>query len=234
MIFRTIGHAIQTYAAKECKVLVSGHPSCTNALLCAYHAPRLPKENFIALARLDQNRATGLLAQRAGVSAGDVRNVVIWGSHSQSPDIEHGDIRGRPIRQAFSKAEDRQWLGGKFVQDCAQRGADIVKSRKASPAMSAARAIVDQVHDLHCGTRPGELVSMGVWSSGNEYGITEKLIFSMPATCLGRGRYRIARGLKLTDPTRQRIREADLELCEERRLAQEVLSAQDPAAVPSA
>merc|ERR1719291_1452982 len=54
MISRTIGHAINEYASKDCKVLAVAPPSCTNALLYAYYAPSLPKENFFGLTRLDQ------------------------------------------------------------------------------------------------------------------------------------------------------------------------------------
>merc|ERR1712203_495977 len=89
MIFRTIGRAIESYAHKNCKVLTVGAPSCTNALLCAQHAPSIPKENLFALTRLDQNRASGQIAHRADVSSSDVRNVIIWGSHLQAPDVDH-------------------------------------------------------------------------------------------------------------------------------------------------
>merc|ERR1712203_1150796 len=41
MIFRTIGNAIARYASRSCKVLIVGHPSCTNSLLLAHHAPSI-------------------------------------------------------------------------------------------------------------------------------------------------------------------------------------------------
>jgi len=223
MIFRTIGHAISRYASRDCKVLVVGHPACTNALLCARHAPALPKENFFALTRLDQNRASGLLAQRAGVSVGDVRNVIIWGSHGRTPDLEHAEVQGQPVRQRFSKPEDAQWLRDDFIQETRQRGANIVKARRASSALSAARAIVNHIHDLHCGGRSGEMVSMGVWSDGNPYGVRPGLIFSMPVCCPGRGGFRFASGLQLSKESRSKISEAEQELLEDRSLAESIL-----------
>jgi malate dehydrogenase len=39
------------------QVVVVGNPANTNALICQKHAPSIPKENFSALTRLDQNRA---------------------------------------------------------------------------------------------------------------------------------------------------------------------------------
>lgn len=38
-------------------LLVVGNPANTNALICSHYAPTIPKENFTAMTRLDQNRA---------------------------------------------------------------------------------------------------------------------------------------------------------------------------------
>lgn len=45
------------FARKSVKVLVVGNPANTNALICAKYAPSIPRENFSAMTRLDQNRA---------------------------------------------------------------------------------------------------------------------------------------------------------------------------------
>lgn len=50
------GQALDKYAKKSVQVLVVGNPANTNALICAKYAPSLPKENFTAMTRLDQNR----------------------------------------------------------------------------------------------------------------------------------------------------------------------------------
>lgn len=227
MIFRTIGHAISKHASKDCKVLVVGHPACTNALLCAYHVPTLPKENFFGLTRLDQNRATGLLAQRMKVSVGDVRNVIIWGSHGRSPDVDQAQVRSQPIKQWLTDPEDTQWLKEDFVTSAQSRGAKIVKARKASSALSAARAIVNHIHDLHCGSRTGALASMGVWSDGNPYGISPGLIFSMPVLCTGLGRFKTPT-LSLGKESRAKIAEAEQELLDARALMLSVLGFDSP------
>mmetsp|Transcript_2269 Transcript_2269/g.5121 ORF Transcript_2269/g.5121 Transcript_2269/m.5121 type:complete len:365 (-) Transcript_2269:245-1339(-) len=224
LIFRTMGHAIQDHAKRGCKVLVVGNPSSTNALICSQFAPQLPKENFFAFTRLDHNRASGQIALRAQASAGDVKNVVIWGAHAKLPDVEHCLVDGRPIREVLSKPEDQRWLKEEFPKEMLHRGVNIHKARKASSAMSTSRAIVDHVHDLHFGTRSGEFVSMGVWSDGNEYGIASGLVFSMPIVCLGRGRYRVASGLKLSPATKDKMREIEADLLADRELAKDVFS----------
>ena len=40
------------------QILVVGNPANTNALIASSFAPSIPKENFSAMTRLDQNRAT--------------------------------------------------------------------------------------------------------------------------------------------------------------------------------
>jgi malate dehydrogenase len=56
-IFKEQGAAIDKYAKKTIKVLVVGNPANTNALIAATFAPSIPRKNFTALTRLDQNRA---------------------------------------------------------------------------------------------------------------------------------------------------------------------------------
>lgn len=60
------------YAKKSVLVLVVGNPANTNALICSKYAPSIPKENFSAMTRLDQNRAQSLLASRLKVSVDKV------------------------------------------------------------------------------------------------------------------------------------------------------------------
>mmetsp|Transcript_30684 Transcript_30684/g.60222 ORF Transcript_30684/g.60222 Transcript_30684/m.60222 type:complete len:373 (-) Transcript_30684:80-1198(-) len=234
MIFRTIGAAIERYAKKGCKVLVVGHPACTNTLLCAHHTPALPKENFFALSRLDTNRAVSQIATRAQVSAGAVRNIIAWGAHNQVPDIDHATIDGKPVPEVLSKEDDREWLAGPFIEAVQRRGANVVAARKASSALSAARAIVDTIRDLHGGTKSGEIVSLGVWSQGEEYGVGAGLIFSLPVHCPGEGRFRIVPDLAVTEQTRARMLAAEADLKADRELLMEVLKKHNPDAASTA
>ena len=72
-IFQTQGKLIDTVAKKTVKVLVVGNPANTNALIASTCAPSIPKENFSALTRLDQNRATAQIAAASGVQADAVK-----------------------------------------------------------------------------------------------------------------------------------------------------------------
>lgn len=66
-IFKVQGEALDKYARKDVKVLVVGNPANTNALICSHYAPSIPKENFTAMTRLDQNRAQAAIAARLNV-----------------------------------------------------------------------------------------------------------------------------------------------------------------------
>jgi len=56
-IFRAQGKALDSFASRNVKVVVVGNPANTNCLIAQTFAPSIPKENFTALTRLDQNRA---------------------------------------------------------------------------------------------------------------------------------------------------------------------------------
>lgn len=57
----------------------------------------------------------------------DVRNVIIWGNHSstQYPDVNHGTVDGKPIREVLKDSSD--WLDKEFVDVVQQRGAAVIK-----------------------------------------------------------------------------------------------------------
>ena len=76
------GQALNEVASTDCKVLVVGNPCNTNALICMENAPRLRRENFHALMRLDENRAKCQLALKAQRLYTSVTNLCIWGNHS--------------------------------------------------------------------------------------------------------------------------------------------------------
>jgi malate/lactate dehydrogenase len=82
VIFRDQGRALNEFASKNVKVLVVGNPANTNAVICSSYAPSIPKENFTALTRLDQNRAISMLASKLSCRVENISNVVIWGNHS--------------------------------------------------------------------------------------------------------------------------------------------------------
>jgi malate dehydrogenase len=118
-IFKVQGQAIERNAKKTIKVLVVGNPANTNALVCSKYAPSIPKENFSAMTRLDQNRATAHIAERLNVSCADVSNVVIWGNHSstQFPDVANATavVNGAKVK-VFDAIKDDAYLKTQFVE----------------------------------------------------------------------------------------------------------------------
>ena len=86
-IFKVQGESLDKFAKKSVKVMVVGNPANTNAIICSHYAPSIPKENFSAMTRLDQNRAAAQLAQKAGTEVENVKNVIIWGNHSSTQVI---------------------------------------------------------------------------------------------------------------------------------------------------
>merc|ERR1712227_848564 len=153
-IFKVQGEALDKYAKKSVKVLVVGNPANTNALISSHYAPSIPKENFSAMTRLDQNRASAQLAMKAGVKISAVKGVTIWGNHSstQYPDADHATINDKPADQAIS---DSAWLNTEFVATVQKRGAAVIAARKLSSAMSAAKAACDHMSSWWRGTEPG-------------------------------------------------------------------------------
>lgn len=113
-----------------------------------------------------------------------MKNVIIWGNHSstQYPDAAHAtvEISGstKPVPQAVN---DDKWLNDEFVEKIQKRGAAVIAARTMSSAMSAAKAAGDHMRDWWLGTKPGQIVSMGVVSDGS-YGIAKDICFSLPVT----------------------------------------------------
>jgi malate dehydrogenase len=88
-IFTAQGRALNEVAASDIKVLITGNPANTNALIAASNAPDIPRQRFAALTRLDHNRAKFQLATKLGVGVGEIKKMTIWGNHSstQYPDV---------------------------------------------------------------------------------------------------------------------------------------------------
>src|SRR5579875_2479348 len=76
-IFTGQGQAINAAAGPDVRILTVANPCNTNCLIARSHAPKVPAERWFAMTRLDQNRATALLAKRAGVPVVDVTGMTI-------------------------------------------------------------------------------------------------------------------------------------------------------------
>ena len=199
-IFVGQGAAINAGAASDVKVLVVGNPCNTNCLIANYNAPDVPDSQFTAMTRLDQNRAVGQLALKAGTIPANINDVFIWGNHADTmyPDTSLATVDGKPASSFF----DTEWLRGEFLKTVSTRGKAIINARGASSAASAASAAIDHMSDWHLGSK-GRIVSMGVVSQG-QYGVPKGLVFSMPCKTEG-GQVQVLEDIELDDFARAKI-----------------------------
>jgi malate dehydrogenase len=212
-IFKPQGRALNDHAADDVKVLITGNPANTNALIAMSNAPDVPRERFNALTRLDHNRAIAQLAAKTGSTVNDITQMTIWGNHSatQYPDLFHALVKGQ---NAAELVNDQEWLESNFLPTVQKRGAAIIEARGSSSAASAANATVDHLRDWVLGTPEGDWVSMAVPSDGS-YGVPEGLISSFPCTVSG-GVYEVVQGLEIDEFSRGKIDASVAELAEER------------------
>lgn len=210
-IFKVQGEVLERVADRNVKVLVVGNPANTNAFIVSQYAPSIPKENFSAMTRLDHNRAQAQVAKRLGVPVDAVEGVVVWGNHSttQYPDVTRATVGGKPVRL------DEAYVKQELIPLVQNRGAAVIEARRLSSAMSAAKAIADQLRDWLYGSAKGPWVSMGVASDGS-YGTAEGTFFSFPVACPGGGAWAIVQGLPLTEYDQAMLRATEAELLAER------------------
>ncbi|OBK41656.1 malate dehydrogenase [Mycobacterium sp. 1165196.3] len=212
-IFTAQGKALNSVAADDVRIGVTGNPANTNALIALSNAPDIPKERFSALTRLDHNRAISQLAKKTGAAVTDIKKVTIWGNHSatQYPDIFHAEVGGK---NAAEVVNDQNWIENDFIPTVAKRGAAIIDARGASSAASAASATVDAARSWLLGSPEGDWVSMAVYSDGS-YGVPEGIVSSFPVTTKD-GNWSIVQGLEIDEFSRGRIDKTTAELVDER------------------
>jgi malate dehydrogenase len=218
-IFTAQGKALNDVAADDIKVLVTGNPANTNALIAMKNAPDIPTERFNALTRLDHNRAISQLAAKVGVPVTEIKKMTIWGNHSatQYPDLFHAEVNGQ---NAATLVDDQAWIESDFIPTVAKRGAAIIAARGSSSAASAANATIEHMRDLVKGSPAGDWVSMAVPSDGS-YGVPEGIISSFPCTTSD-GTWSIVQGLEIDDFSRAKIDASVAELQDEAKAVTEL------------
>lgn len=218
-IFSVQGKALNDHASRQVRVLVVGNPANTNALIALKNAPDLDPRQFCAMMRLDHNRSLAQLAEKTGSHVTDIKNMVVWGNHSstQYPDIRFATVKGHAVPELI----EHDWYVNEFIPAVQQRGAAIINARGASSAASAASAAIDHVRDWVLGSAEKDWVSMGVYSDGS-YGIAEGIVYSFPMTC-GNGEYQVVRDLEIDAFSRERMKQTEQELLDERAAVEALL-----------
>lgn len=219
-VFVEQGRALQAHAAHDIQILVVGNPCNTNAWIAKSVAPEIPPNRFLAMTRLDENRAKAQLAKKASVEVQAVTRMTIWGNHSatQYPDIHLARISGQPLQDVIS---DTHWLESNFIETVQQRGAAVLQARGASSAASAAHAVLTSVQSVTQNTGPHDWHSIAVVSSG-QYGVPEGLVSSFPVRCEG-AHWNVVEGLDIHAFSKAKIEATVAELLEEQQAVKGVL-----------
>jgi len=220
-IFIGQGRAIAEVAGPDVRIVVVGNPCNTNCLIAMKNAKGVPQERFTAMTRLDQNRAKAQLAGKAKKHWSTVKNVIIWGNHSntQFPDWHHATIDGIAAQKAIA---DDAWLQGPFMKTVQERGKAIIEARGKSSALSAAQAACDHARSLFTVTTKDDWASLCVLSDGS-YGAPEGVVSGFPCTTDGLGNWQIVEGLLMNDFSKQRAAISWKELCDEREMVKDLL-----------
>ena len=223
-IFTGQGEAIDAVAADNAKIVVVGNPCNTNALIAASRAKRIPLKNYTAMTRLDQNRAIGQIAKKTGVTPAEVKNVFVWGNHSDTmvPDFTLASVAGAGGGRSVDGLAGADWLAGDFDKTVRTRGKAIIDARGKSSAASAAHSAINHIHDWFLGTGKNDIVSMAVPSNGS-YGIPEGIIYSFPCRITGPWQYEIVKDLAVSEATKARMMASAKELMSEREAVQDLL-----------
>jgi malate dehydrogenase len=211
-IFATQGRILNEVANRHVRVLITGNPANTNALIAIKNAPDLDADCFAAMTMLDHTRAISQLALKCGISPTGISNVTVWGNHSctQYPDLHQAKVNGI---DALSLV-DRSWFVDEFIPTVQYRGTEVIKARGQSSAASAANAAIQHMRTIILGTAPNDWVSMAVASDGS-YGVAEGLVYSFPVTVTN-GHFNIVKGLDMNEFSLYRLRQNEQEIKEER------------------
>ncbi|TXL00213.1 malate dehydrogenase [Methylococcaceae bacterium HT1] len=223
-IFSEQGKALNEVAHRNVKVLITGNPANTNALITQRNAPDLSPKCFSAMSMLDHNRAIFQLAKKCGVRSKDVKNIIVWGNHSETqfPDLTHATVKGLSALTLV----DENWIENEFVPIVRHRGASVIEERGGvSSAASAANAAICQMRSWVFGTETSDWsdwVSMAVISDGS-YGVEKGLFFSFPVQVSSSGEVSIVQELEIDDFSKSCIKASVQELKDERKAIKHLL-----------
>jgi malate/lactate dehydrogenase len=157
----------------------------------------------------------------AGKPAASLRNVVVWGNHSdkQVPDVRFAMVEEGGSVTPVGSLVSSEWISDELVPAVRTRGKAVIEARGGlSSGASAAYGICDHIQDWLFGS-DGRVISMAVISDGNPFGVADGLVFSFPVITSPGGKWTFAEGFPLDAPTLAAVRLSETELLEEREAA---------------
>jgi malate dehydrogenase len=129
--------------------------------------------------------------------------VTVWGNHSTSvfPDFHNAFIDDRPAPEFI---KDDEWVRSVFEPGVGRRSQHLFEERGASPAGSAAQAILDSIRALINPTPLKRWFSAAVASDGS-YGVPRGLFFSFPLRTEDGRTWSIVQDLYLDEHAQERL-----------------------------
>ena len=178
-LFAGYADVIAEVARADVRVIVAGSgPINFNAYVLAHDAPVARRHNVVAVSRLVENRAKGVLATRLNVNSALVDNVIVWGNvggwrfiDTSMARVHHydGAVWGPPTftLPLDETLHDNAWLRKEFPVELANRCAveEGLLAHKATMATSA--AIAKTVDHWWSGSSHGQIFSLAVPSEGD-------------------------------------------------------------------
>ena len=201
-IFVEHGRAINE-AAPCARVLVVANPCNTNCAIARSHAMNVPDGHWFALNRLDRMRATAMIAEKAGVPVSQVTRVTVWGNHSESAyvDVRNAFIGDRPATEVIT---DRAWTSDGLSAALAHRSLDIIARRGASPAGTAAQAILGTIRSITTPTPYAQRFGAAVLADGS-YGVPRGMVFGLPLRTEDGRSWSVVQGLYHDEEAQRRL-----------------------------
>ncbi|XP_018585070.1 putative malate dehydrogenase 1B [Scleropages formosus] len=227
--FQKYGQLIGAMAHKEVRVIVAGN-SFVN-LKCATlleSAPSLSHKQCVVMATQLEKVATFQIVQKLNVTAADVTNVIVWGNITGNFHIDlqrakvfryQGAIWGPPgfSRPVVDVLYDRKWLEVDFPALLGSHRETLVSKTRREPALSAANGIIAVLRAWNYGSSPGEVLSLGVPSTG-QFGIPAGQVFSVPVLFQS-GTWEVPTDIVIDEELRGKLEAAVEQLREEKETA---------------
>ncbi|KAH0787612.1 L-lactate dehydrogenase [Histomonas meleagridis] len=221
-IFMNIGIWLSKFAKQTCKVLVIGNPDNTNAFVSSFCCENLKKENFTSLSLLDHNRAISEIANKIGVDKNQVRGVIVWGNHGETmvPDITHATVETNGNNIPIVDFVEDKYLKEEFIEKIRHRAWDVLECRGMTSAASPSKSAIQHMKAWLFGTKPGEILSIGVIvPEDRPYGLEPGIVYSLPCTIDKNGKVHIVRDLSIQDWLQEKLKDTEKDLIKERDVA---------------
>ncbi|EAY08435.1 malate dehydrogenase family protein [Trichomonas vaginalis G3] len=225
-IYKQQGEYLNKYAKPTCKVLVTGNPANTNALVTLLNAPNLKPENFTSLSYLDHLRITNAVAIKLNIESSKIRNVIVWGNHSDTlfPDISQAYFEKDGEKNFVSSLLEEKYIHEELPDYISKRGWQILNYRGLSSASSPCLAAILTMKAFLFGTEPDQIISMGaIVPQSSPYGLQPGLLCSLPCTVDKDGKVHIVEDLQLNDWVNSKLKATEEELIQEKEYAMSII-----------